>query len=85
MSRWLFGKSYVVSFNSGYHNIFFEFLDYNDVKIHYRKLHLDVNYGDTEIDMSDLEIILRAIRLFNMGIRNEVSKECIKKTFYNEG
>lgn len=85
VSRWLFGKSYVVSFNSGYHNIFFEFLDYNNVKIHYRKLHLDVNFGDTEIDLSDLEIILRAVRLFNMGIRNEVSKDCIKKTFYNEG
>lgn len=82
--RKLIGKSYVVSFNNGYHNIFFEF-DYNNVKIHYRKLHLDVSHGDTEIDLDDLEIILRAVRLFNMGIRNEVSKECIKKTFYNEG
>lgn len=85
VSRELFDKSYVVSFNSGYHNIFFEFLDYSNVKIHYRKLHLDVNFGDTEIDLSDLEIVLRAVRLFNMGIRNKVSSDCIKKTFYNEG
>ena len=85
VSRWLFGKSFVVTFNSGYHTIYFEFLDYNEVKIHYRKLHLDVNYGDTEISLDDLEIILRAVRFFNMGIRKEVSSDSIRRAFHNEG
>jgi hypothetical protein len=83
--RRLIGKSFDVTFNSGYHSIYFEFLDYNNVKIHYRKLHLDVNYGDTEIGLDDLEIILRAIRLFNMGIRKEVSSDSIRRAFHNEG
>lgn len=85
ISRKLIGKSYDVTFNSGYHSIYFEFLDYNEVKIHYRKLHLDVNYGDTEISLDDLEIILRAVRLFNMGIRKEVSSDSIRRAFHNEG
>lgn len=83
--RGLIGKSFDVTFNSGYHSVYFEFLDYNEVKIHYRKLHLDVNYGDTEISLDDLEIILRAVRFFNMGIRKEVSSDSIRRAFHNEG